>query len=399
MKDKSKVILIRNARVHAPFALETQGWVLIEDRKISRTGGGQPPAFAPGAVDVSLDAQDFDLLPGMIDIHAHGADGCETMDADPSGLEKMARFFASHGVTSFLAATWSAPHKKILVALDTIKAVAGKQAGGATILGAYLEGPYLNPARAGAQSRSSIRKPDPAEFMEYLEKDVIKVAVIAPEISGVDEFIAECKKRDIVVSAGHCQPTFEEMRSVVEKGVSLITHTFNGMAPFEHRNPGILGAAFLFPELNCELIADRLHVHPAAMQVLYRLKSAHRIILMTDSVRPNGLEEGKFAIGDQKVVYKDQQIRLSDGTLAGSSLTMERALRNFMQDTKASLADVWQCSSANAARVLGISDTRGSIEAGMDADLVLLDADFRVRMTMVAGEVVFSNDLPGIWRN
>lgn len=396
MDDKPKVVLIHNARVHAPFALETIGWVRIEGEKITRTGGGHPPAFPPDAIDLDLDAHGFDLLPGMIDIHAHGAVGYETMDADPAGLKKMAQFFASHGVTSFLAATWSAPHKEILKALDAIKSNSQKPWEGATLLGAYLEGPYLNPKRAGAQPKGAIREPDPREFREYLDRDIIKIAVIAPEILGIDEFIGECKKKGLVVAAGHCQPGFEEMKLAVKKGVSLITHTFNGMAPFEHRNPGILGAAFLMPELSCELIADRVHVHPAAMEVLYRLKRANRIILVTDSVRPNGLEEGKYTVGDGKVLYKDHEIRLSNGTLAGSSLTMEVALRNFMEDTHSSLAEVWQCSSANAARLLGFSETKGSIETGFDADLILLDEEFNVRMTMIGGRIVFSRNLPGI---
>jgi N-acetylglucosamine-6-phosphate deacetylase len=396
MNTKPKVILIRNARVHAPFALETIGWVLIEGEKITRTGGGHPPAFPSNAIDVNLDANGLDLLPGMIDIHAHGAVGCEAMDAEPTGLVKIAQFFATHGVTSFLAATWAAPHDQILAALGTIKSTVGKTTEGATLLGAYLEGPYLNPKRAGAQPKDAIRKPNPKEFMEYLDRDIIKVAVIAPEILGITEFIAECKKKNIVVAAGHCQPSFEEMKLAVEKGVSLITHTFNGMAPFDHRNPGILGAAFLLPELSCELIADRIHVHPAAMEVLFRMKRANRIILMTDSVRPNGLEEGEYSSGNEKVLYKNHEIRLPNGTLAGSSLTMEIGLRNFMQDTKTSLADIWLCSSANAAKLLGISETKGSIETGKDADLILLDEEFHVRMTMIGGRVVFSQNLPGI---
>ena len=396
MSEKPNAILIRNARVHAPFALETAGWVLIEGRRISRTGGGHPPIFSPGIIDLNLDASGFDLLPGMIDIHAHGAVGCETMDAYPAGLAKMAHFFAAHGVTSFLAATWAAPHEQILAALDTINLVAGTIPEGATLLGAYLEGPYLNSKRAGAQPKGAIRKPNTKEFKEYLDRDIIRIAVCAPEIAGMDIFIRECKERSITVSAGHCQPTFEEMKLAVEKGVRLITHMFNGMAPFDHRNPGVVGAAFLLPELSCELIADRIHVNPTAMELLYKMKRTNRIILVTDSVRPNGMEEGEYSLGDKKVIYKNNEIRLPNGTLAGSSLTMEIGLRNFIQDTKTSLADVWQCSSINAARMIGVSDTKGSIEAGKDADLILLDEDFNVRMTMIGGRIIFSMNLPGI---
>jgi N-acetylglucosamine-6-phosphate deacetylase len=396
MDNRLKVILIRNARVHAPFSLETVGWVLIEGRKIIRTGGGHPPAFPADAIDLNLDASGLDLLPGMIDIHAHGAIGCETMDADPVELEKMAQFFASHGVTSFLAATWAAPHDQIVAALDAIKLAMGKPIEGAALLGAYLEGPYLNPKRAGAQPKGAIRKPDAKEYGEYLDRDVIRIAVMAPELPGIEDFIQDCKKKNIVLAAGHCQPSFEEMKKVVGEGVTLITHTFNGMAPFDHRAPGILGAAFLLPELSCELIADRIHIHPAAMEILYKLKRTNRIILMTDSVRPNGLEDGEYSLGGKKVHYKDHEIRSRKGTLAGSSLTMEIALRNFMQDTRTSIADIWQCSSANAARLLGISETKGNIEIGKEADLILLDEEFNVEMTMVGGRIVFSQNLPGI---
>ena len=280
--------------------------------------------------------------------------------------------------------------------MDAIKSLTGVVADGATLLGAYLEGPYINPKRTGAQPKSAIRKPNPNEFRQYLDREVIKIAVIAPEIAGMDVFMEGCRNRNIILAAGHCQPSFEEMKLAVEQGVSLITHTFNGMAPFDHRDPGILGAAFLLPDLTCELIADRIHVHPAAIEILYRLKGSNRIILVTDSVRPNGLEEGEYFLGNEKVVYKNNEIRLQNGKLAGSSLTLEAGLRNFMEDTKTTLADVWQCSSANAAHMIGVADKKGSIEIGKDADLILVDEEFKIRMTMIGGRVVFSRNMPGI---
>jgi N-acetylglucosamine-6-phosphate deacetylase len=162
------------------------------------------------------------------------------------------------------------------------------------------------------------------------------------------------------------------------------------MAPLDHRNPGILGAVLLASDISCELIADNIHVHPEVMKILHRLKGSHRIILVTDAVRPTGLKEGKYKLGDETVTYHDGAIRLKDGTLAGSALTLEKGLMNFIQATGCRLDETWQCACLNPAKLLGIDDKKGSIEVGKDADLILVDEKFDVHLTMIGGNVVFS---------
>lgn len=393
MIGEANILLFRNAHIISPMLFENLGWLLVENSRISRIGSGQPPSFAQGFIQKEIDAKGLSLLPGLIDIHVHGAMGAEAMDANPDGLKDMAKFFAGHGVTSFLAATWAAPSSEILHALTVIAANEGAIEGGANLLGAYLEGPYLNPLRAGAQSKESIRKANPDEYLGFLGNGSIKIAVVAPEFFENNSFIDECLARKIVLSAGHCEPDYGQMLTAIQRGFRLVTHTFNGMAPLDHRNPGILGAVMLASEISCELIADNIHVHPAVMKILHRLKGSHRIILMTDAVRPTGMREGKYKLGGKSVTYQSGEIRLKDGTLAGSALTLEKGLRNFIQATGCKLDEAWQCASLNPAQLLRIEDKKGSIEIGKDADLILVDEKWDVRLTMVGGNVVFSENM------
>jgi N-acetylglucosamine-6-phosphate deacetylase len=402
MNTRAQFLLIHNARLFTPNQAGLKGWLLVEGGLIRGIGFGNTPDFSHDASIQALDAHGHNLLPGFIDLHVHGAMGHEVMDASASGLEEMARFYALHGVTSFLATTWTASRPSILKALEIVKQMQGRIRGGATLLGAHLEGPFLNPARCGAQDVNLIRRAEKEEALQFLETGVIRLLALAPEFDDNLWLIDECVRRGITVSAAHTTANYEQMQKAVEHGITHLTHSYNAMQGLGHRELGTIGAAMALPQIQCELIADNIHVHPAAQKILVDVKGTSGVILVTDAVRAAGLPEGEYVLDERSIHIQSGAVRLPDGTLAGSVLTMDRALQNVCSATGRSLAELWITSSLNAARAIGVSSRKGSLEVGKDADLVLLDESFNVTMTVVEGEIAFSrreivgNDFKGL---
>ena len=390
MNIPAQQLLIENARLFTPDQAELTGWLLAESGLIRAIGFGNTPDFSHETSLHSLDAQGNMLLPGFIDLHVHGAMGHEVMDASSSGLEEMARFYASHGVTSFLATTWTASRPSIMKALGLVKQMQGQIRGGATLLGAHLEGPYLNPTRCGAQDVNLIRRAEKEEALKFLETGVIRLLALAPEFDENLWLIEECVRRGITVSAAHTTANYEQMQRAAKHGISHLTHCFNAMQGLGHRELGTVGAAMTLPQISCELIADNIHVHPAAQKILVAVKNPSGVILVTDAIRATGLPAGDYMLDGRSIHIQNGAVRLPDGTLAGSVLTMERALQNVCSATGRALAEVWIMSSLNAARAIGVSSHKGSLEVGKEADLVLLDESFNVNLTVVKGEIVFS---------
>jgi N-acetylglucosamine-6-phosphate deacetylase len=380
-------LLITNAKIITPTAIYARGWLLCRDGKIAALNGGDAPAFESVPV---LDAGGLSLIPGFIDVHVHGADGFDTMDASPEGLTRMAQFYARHGVTSFLATTWTDTNDHITAALKNVKAHQGKQPNGATILGVHLEGPYINRAKGGAQNLDLIRRSSREEALPWLDVDVIKLVALAPEYDENHWLIAECVRRGITVSQAHTDATYDQTLKAIELGITQATHTFNAMPPLHHRDPGVLGAVMASDAVRCELIADNIHVHPAAMNVLWRMKQPDKLVLISDSIRAVGKPDGEYPVDERITYVKNGVARLKDGTLAGSTLTMDRGLYNFMQATGEPLEKVWQCASLNAAQAIHVGHAKGSIEIGKDADFALVDDRISVTNTIVGGEVVYS---------
>jgi N-acetylglucosamine-6-phosphate deacetylase len=368
------------------------GWLLAENGSIRMIGFGEAPRFPNDAELQIIDAHGQNLLPGFVDVHVHGAMGHEVMDASPAGLEEMARFYASHGVTAFLATTWTAGREALNKALDLVGELQGRMRGGATLLGVQLEGPYLNPVRCGAQDVNLIRRAEREEALQFLDSGVIRLLALAPEYEENLWLIDECVRRGITVSAAHTTATYEQMQRAVEHGVRHLTHSFNAMQPLGHRELGTIGAAMALPQVNCELIADNIHVHPGAQKILVDVKGTSGVILVTDAVRAAGLPEGEYMLDDRPIHIREGAVRLADGTLAGSVLTMERALQNVTAASGRPLEETWRMSSLNAARAISVSARKGSLEVGKDADLVLLDESFQVRLTVVQGEIVFAQN-------
>jgi N-acetylglucosamine-6-phosphate deacetylase len=387
-------LLISGATVGAVDGVWSPGWLVAAGGRIQALGPGEAPGGVRaevGALGVEVDGRGCVLLPGFIDVHVHGGDGADAMDADPDGLRRMARFHATHGVTALLPTTWSAPPEELEAAVGAIAEVVGPVADGATVLGAHLEGPWNNPARAGAQDPAGIRLPDLAEARRLMDirPGVVRLVALAPEVPGAHDVVRECVGRGVIVAAGHTAAGWDDMVAAVAAGVRHVTHTFNAMAGLGHREPGTAGAALALPELRCELIADGHHVHPGAMAVLARAKGRGGVVLISDAVRAAGLPEGEVDLGGRTARHCCGAVRLPDGRLAGSVLTLDVAVRRFAAASGWGWSDLGRAAAGNAADALGLS-AKGRLAAGADADLVLLgdDGAGEVLLTVVEGRIV-----------
>lgn len=331
-----------------------------------------------------IDAANNFVAPGFINIHIHGAAGVDTMDNDIDALKKFAEFLPTSGVTSFLPTTMTMPLEKIYRALERVRA--GKNfPKGARILGAHLEGPFISKKFKGAQAEENIL---PADF-ELIKNfsDVIKIITVAPEEIGF-EFIERCLAENIIVSIGHSAATYEIATAAIEHGANHITHLFNAQSGLHHRKPGIVGAA-LDSDVNVELIADNVHVHPAAQRIIARVKPRSQIILITDSIRACGLGDGISELGGQKVFVNGNLATLEDGTIAGSVATMNNILKNFCANTNTNVAAGVELITKNPAVELKIYDKLGSLEVGKAADITIFDDDFNIKKTFISGQTEY----------
>lgn len=336
-----------------------------------------------------IDAQEDYVSPGFIDLHVHGSEGSDTMDGEVDALTVISRAVAKNGVTSFLPTTMTMSKKEIYKALDAVKEAMMKVQEGAQILGAHMEGPFINEKCKGAQGAEHILEPD-YDFIKGYE-NVIKIITLAPEKDKDFDFIRMVKQNtDIKLSMGHSNASFEEAVEAVERGVSRATHLFNAMSPMNHRKPGVVGAA-LSTKINCELIADKIHIHPGIFSLVVNTKGKEKVVLITDCMRAGGLGEGVSDLGGQKVIVKNNTATLEDGTLAGSILTLNKAVKNILENTSLTLAEAVALASLNPARDIGLEDKKGSLSKGKDADIVIFNEEFDVRQTIVLGRKVFSN--------
>jgi N-acetylglucosamine-6-phosphate deacetylase len=328
------------------------------------------------------------VLPGFIDLHVHGGQGSDTMDAGDAGVH-IARAHARHGTTALLATTMTAPREDIEAALRALAPhVQQRPAGGARILGVHLEGPFINRLRLGAQ-------PDfvcPATLQDVQELQALaplKLITLAPEVPGHLALIAALREADIRVQIGHSSGSYEDGLAALRAGATGFTHLFNAMSPLHHREPGMVGAALAHAE-HAEIIPDLLHVHPGAIRAA--LRAIPCLYCVTDATSAAGMPDGDYRLGRQHVTKCLGAVRLPDGTLAGSTLTMGQALRNLV-GLGLSLVQASQRTATVAARYLGLSD-RGSIEPGAHADLVALDADLVVRQVWVEGDRIGAHTRP-----
>lgn len=365
------------------------GLVVVRGEKIAYAGAADQYGQAlPQQLIVVAEGW---ICPGFVDIHMHGIGGYDTMDGTPESLQAISAALARHGVTSFLATTMTASYDELESALKNIVAMSGKRLPGAQVAGIHLEGPWINPRYKGAQKEENIAVPylQDVRRLYELAEGLLKVVTIAPEQPGALEAVAWLKERGVVVSCGHTGSSFEQATQAVHAGISHFTHCFNAMTGLHHREPGVVGAAMYYEQLSTELIADGIHVHPAVMRILYRVKTAERLALVSDSMRAAALGEGRYELGGQQVSVQNGEARLTDGTLAGSVLTLNQAVGNMVRLSGVSLVDAVRMASQTPAEILGLGRQKGRLAAGWDADLTVLDPQFAVSRTYVAGKEVY----------
>lgn len=333
------------------------------------------------------------VSPGLIDVHIHGFQGDDASDGDLEGIRRISNALLENGVTGWLPTTMTVEKSLIVKALETIReskklSAEGKDSWhGSQVLGCHVEGPFINPSKKGAQPEDYILKPDIAFTKEYA--DVISIITMAPEMDENFEFIKEISHdTDIVISIGHTDADYETAIAAINAGASHITHLFNAMSPLNHRQPGVVTAA-LNTDVSTELIADTFHVHPGLYKLINKIKG-DKLCLITDCVRAGGLEDGEYTLGGQKIIVNGIECRLEDGTIAGSVLRLNNAVKNMLKHTDMPLWQIIADASLNPARAIGLSATKGSLENGKDADIIITDADYNVEQTYIMGELYYT---------
>ncbi len=391
MINKDKRIIIINGTIITPFHLVSGKAIIIEKGRIREIANKEELSTATLTGAEVIEGKDKFIAPGYIDIHVHGGGGSDVMDGDYEAINQIAIAHSHFGTTSFLPTTMTMSKDKIIRSLRSICEAVKKGTAGAEILGIHMEGPYINPEKKGAQKEEEIKKISIEEFLEFNQAsgNLIRLVTIAPEMPGAIGLIKYLYKQGIIASVGHSNATYVQTQAGIQAGLSHVTHTFNAMRGLHHREPGVVGAALTSPELTVEVIADGIHIHPIVLKILTKIKEGEKIVLITDSMRAAGLKEGTYDLGGQEVIVAKGQARLKDGTLAGSVLTMDKAVKNMVNKVGIQLPKVVQMASFNPAKCLGIDDKKGSLEPGKDADIVILNKNLETELTVVAGKVVY----------
>lgn len=373
-----------------PFQLLEDRIIIIEKGKIIAITDKKEDLALLKNVEI-IEAQNKFIVPGYIDIHVHGGGGSDVMDGEYEAIKQVATTHSRFGTTAFLPTTMTMTKDKIIKSLKSIHEARLKGTGTAEILGIHLEGPYINPEKKGAQKEEDIKKVSVEEFLEFNQAsgNLIRLVTIAPEMPGAIDFIRWLHQQGIIVSVGHSNATYKQVQEGIQAGLSHVTHIFNAMRGLHHREPGVVGAALSSPKLIVEMIADGIHLHPIVLKMLTQIKESEKLVLITDAMRATGFKEGTYDLGGQEVIVTQGQAKLKNGTLAGSVLTMDKAVKNLVTKVGISLLNAVQMASYNPAKCLGIDDKKGSLELYKDADIVILNKNLETELTMVAGKVVY----------
>lgn len=384
------MIAVTANRLYTPLACVEHPLLLIEEATIVEVSS-RAARETPGSARV-LDFGDAVLAPGFVDIHIHGCAGHDVMEPDPTALPTVEQLLAAHGVTSYFPTTVTAPIEQTLAALERLalaietaeKSVDGKRA---QPLGIHLEGPFISHARRGVHPRANLLPPTLEMFDRFWQaaRGRIRVMTIAPELECAKEVIAEAVRRGVCVSLGHTDADWSATRAGIAAGARHATHAFNAMRPLDHREPGIVGEMLTNPQLSADIIADGIHVHPAVVELFLKAKGTDAAVLITDATAATGMADGRYRLGSLEVEVKNGKCT-SEGKLAGSVLTMDRAVRNVMQFARWELQPALRLASFNPARIVGVAG-RGKIETGCRADIVVLTPAGEVKSTIVGGAV------------
>lgn len=392
------MVVIINGRLVGPRAVLEQHCVVIESSRIKQIAPTAQVLW-PEEAEV-IDAGGNFVAPGFIDMHVHGAVGRDSMEASVEALAQIAKFHARGGTTAMTPATVTDSAERIGAALEAIAEAMGRDFGGAKIVGAHVEGPYISREKCGAQPAQFVRDPNPAEYQPWLDRqDLVTQMTLAPELPGALELIDALLEREILPSGGHTAASFKQVNAAIERGMCQATHLYNCMSAASKcgafRVPGALETFLADERVMVELIADGRHVHPELMKLAVRAKGVDKVCLVTDATAGAGLAEGSdfFVGGTRGVVRGGVGMTPDDSALVGSVSTMMTMVRNMVQHVGVSLADAVRMASLNPARALGLSGHKGSLEERKDADIVIFSKDFEVLKTMVGGQVAYDTQV------
>ncbi len=375
---------IVNGNVYTPDQALAPGTVLIEGERIAGVGSADALTVPPGAE--VIDAEGMAVVPGFIDLHLHGLMGHDAMGP---ALAQVIRDLPAFGVTAFLATTLTLPHDETLTALEAMADVLNKPSSGAQCVGIHLEGPFLSPTRPGMATPDWFEPLTWESFQTFqrVARGHIRLLTFAPEMGEAMACLPHLIEMGVVPAIGHSSATFEQVAQAVQLGLSHATHTFNAMSPLHHRDPGVVGAVMHFGEIVAQLIADGVHVHPAVMAILLRIKGVDRVALVSDAAPLAGLPDGEYEWKHKPVFIRDGSCRLADGTLASAHTLLDTGVRNLVELVGLPLKQALVPATRVPAGVLGLC--KGRLAPGYGADVVLLDSDMRPVLTVVRGETVF----------
>ena len=376
-------MLIKNCNIIYLDKIEL-GSVLIEDGKIKEIN----PESISNDLDI-IDGSGLYLSPGFIDVHIHGAGGYDTMDGTFDAINEISKTIVKHGTTSFTPTTMTVSIEDINKSMISIKEAKDNGTDGAIVLGAHLEGPFISPKAIGAQNPNYLVEPTIENFNAMVKnaEDAVVSITIAPEIPGAKELIKTLSEKGIVCSIGHTKATYEEAIDGIKCGCSHSTHLFNAMTGFTHREPGVVGAIF-DTDITTETISDGIHISYPSLRIAYKQKTSDKVLLVTDAMRACCMPDGMYDLGGQDVIVKDSAARLLSGNLAGSILTLDKAVKNVYENTNMPLYEVVKMATLNPAKHCKVSHKKGLIKEGYDADLVLFDENINIKKVIVSGKTI-----------
>ena len=378
-------MIIRNALVYGEDKTFSRLDIRIEEDVFTEIC----PSLAPSENESVLDADGLYAIPGLIDIHFHGCMGHDFCDGTVEAIDAITRYEASCGVTSVCPATMTVSPESLVQVMDAARTYNESPArpGQASLVGINMEGPFISEAKKGAQAAEHIRLCDEALFCSLQERSggLIKLVDIAPENEGAMEFIDALHDK-VTISLAHTTADYQTAKEAYDRGARHATHLYNAMPPFTHRAPGVVGAAFDSPHCRAELICDGVHIHPSVVRATFQLFGDDRMILISDSMRAAGMEDGQYTLGGQDVAVKGKYATLvSDGTLAGSVTNLMDCMRTAVKEMQIPLESAIACATMNPAKAIGIYDRYGSISTGKIANLVLLDQDLNLSQVIIHG--------------
>ena len=374
-------MIIKNANIYTEDHRFLKGTVAVENGRFVSN------AEADETDGRSVDAEGLYMIPGLVDIHFHGCMGADMCDGTEQALDVITTYEASVGVTSICPATMTIPKNELLAVMKN--AGEYKYHGGSHLVGINMEGPFISPSKKGAQAAENIMHCD-YEYFSRLQKaanGLIKLVDIAPEEPGAMEFIDRAKG-EVVISLAHTASDYDTAKKAIEHGASHATHLYNAMPPMNHRNPGVIGAVSDSEKCHVELICDGVHIHPAVIRATFAMFGAERMILISDSMRATGLEDGEYTLGGQPVTVKGNLATLHDGTIAGSATNLMDCMRFAVKEAGIPLETAVMCATENPAKEIGIFQETGSIAAGKKADFVLLDKELNIIGVYIDGKEI-----------